>query len=122
MPRPLLAVGVAVLAVTTVMVFVGGWRTGVSWDETYHVLRMRNYLGPGWYLLNGDLLDGKPGPWEDQQFVYAPVTMSLLHLWSLAAGTDGSGEVSATATAYAARHLGLGLLSLGCLAAAATLA
>ncbi|KQW53393.1 hypothetical protein ASC77_03675 [Nocardioides sp. Root1257] len=121
-PRPLLAVGVVVLAVTTVMVFVGGWRTGVSWDETYHVLRMRNYLGPGWYLLNGDLLDGEPGPWEDQQFVYAPITMGLLHLWSLGAGTDGSGEVSATATAYAVRHLGLGLLSLGCLASVAALA
>ncbi len=122
-PRPLLLVAAAVLAGATVMVFAGGWRTGVSWDETYHVLRMRNYLGaPGWYLLDGDLLGNDPGPWEDQLYVYAPVTMVLLHGWSLLWGVDASGEVSTTATAYAVRHLGVGLLALPGLAGAAVLA
>lgn len=122
-PRPLLLVAAVVLAGATAMVFVGGWRTGVSWDETYHVARMRNYLGAsGWYLLDGDLLGDAPGPWEDQQYVYAPVTMLLLHGWAQLWGVEGAGEVSASATAYAVRHLGVGLLALPAPAAAATLA
>lgn len=122
-PRPLLIVAAAVLGCATVMVFAGGWRTGVSWDETYHVVRMRNYLGdPGWYLLDGDLLGDAPAPWEDQQYVYAPVTMVLLHGWAQLWGVEGAGEVSASATAYVVRHLGVGLLALPALAAVATLA
>ena len=122
-PRALQAVAFLVLAAALVMVFTGGWRTGVSWDETYHVLRMRNYLGsPGWYLLDGDLLGNAPGPWEDQLYVYAPFTMVLLHGWSELWGVDPSGVVSTTAKAFAVRHVGVGLISLVALAGAAALA
>lgn len=118
--RPLLLVAVGVLAVTTTMVFVGGWRTGVSWDETYHVLRMGNFLGPsGWYLLAQDLHGDEPGSWTSTEYVYGPMTMVLLHGLGLLAGTDGSGEISTTASAYAVRHLGVGLLSLLALGAVA---
>lgn len=121
-PRALQAVAVVVLAGALVMVFAGGWRTGVSWDETYHVLRMRNYLGPpGWYLLDGDLLGNAPGPWEDQLYVYAPLTMVLLHGWAQLWGVDPSGAVSTTAQAFAVRHLGVGLISLAALAGVAAL-
>lgn len=120
-PRPLLLVAAAVLAAGCVMVFAGGWRTGVSWDETYHVLRMRNYLGPaGWYVLDQDLHGDAPGSWAGTVYVYGPVTMVLLHALGTLAGVDGSGEVSTSATAYAVRHLGVGLLSLPALAAVAT--
>lgn len=119
-PRPLLYVAGAVLAVTTVMVFAGGWRTGVSWDETYHVLRMRNYLGDsGWYVLDQDLHGDDPGSWAGTVYVYAPVTMVLLHGLGLVLGLDDAGVVSTSATAYAVRHLGVGLLSLAALAAVA---
>ena len=122
-PRPLLLVAAVVLAAAVVMVFAGGWRTGVSWDETYHVLRMRTYLGPsGWYVLDHDLHGDDPGSWAGSVYVYAPVTMVLLHAWSMLTGVDGSGVVSASATAYAVRHLGVGLLSLPALAAVAALA
>ena len=50
----------------------------------------------------------RPGPWEDQRYVYAPVTMLLLHGWSMLWGTDGSGQVATTDQAYAVRHLGVG--------------
>ena len=84
---------------------------------------MRNYLGPaGWYLLDGDLLGTAPGPWEDQAYVYAPMTMVLLHAWSEVWGADPAGVVSTTARAFAVRHLGVGLLSLVSLAGAAALA
>ncbi|GAB3196862.1 hypothetical protein GCM10027062_07070 [Nocardioides hungaricus] len=125
-PRPhraLLAVAALVLAAALVMLFAGGWRTGVSWDEPYHVLRMRNYLGSsGWYLLDQDLLGDAPAPSEAQAYVYAPVTMVLLQAWSGLWGIDPWGVVSTTAQAYAVRHLGLAVISLAALAGVAALA
>lgn len=119
-PRPLLLLSVAVVVVGVVVVFVGGWRTGVSWDETYHVLRMRNFLEHGWYLLDADLQDGRPGPWEAQQYVYGPATMLLLQGWSLLWEVDGASGVAATPEAYAVRHLAIGLIAMLGVAAAAS--
>ena len=110
----------ATVAVGVAMTAVGAWRTGVSWDETYHVVRMRNYLDAGWYLLDGDLLGDEPGPWEDQRYVYGPATMGLAHLWSMLWGVDGPGRVSASAEAFALRHLVVVGISLVGVAAAAT--
>jgi hypothetical protein len=120
-PRPLLLLSAAVVVVGAAVVFIGGWRTGVSWDETYHVLRMRNYLDSGWYLLDADLQGGKPGPWEDQQFVYGPAAMLLLQGWSLLWGVDGASGVAATPEAFAVRHLAIGLIAMVGVAAAASL-
>jgi hypothetical protein len=120
-PRPLLLLSAAVVVVGAAVVFVGAWRTGVSWDETYHVLRMRNYLDTGWYLLDADLLGNEPGPWEDQQYVYGPATMLLLQGWSLLWGVDGASGVAATPEAYAVRHLAIGLIAMIGVAAAASL-
>lgn len=120
-PRPLLFVGGLVLAAGVVMAYAGAWRTGVAWDETYHVLRTRGFLEHGWYLLSGDLLDGRPAPWEQQAYVYAPVTGLLLHGWALLWGQDQAGTVSTTATAYALRHLVIATLGVLGLAATAGL-
>ena len=121
-PRVLLVVAVGVLVVAVPATFVGGWLTGVSWDETYHVMRLTTFLEHGWYLLERDMLGGEPGPWEDQQYVYGPATTLLLHAWSVLWGVEGWGTVSASATAYAVRHLGVTLLSLLGVAATAALA
>lgn len=120
-PRPLLLLSAGAVAVGAVIVFLGAWRTGVSWDETYHVLRMRNFLDSGWYLLDADLDGGQPGAWEDQQYVYGPATMLLLHAWSLLWGVDGASGVPATADAYAVRHLAVALIALVGVAAAGAL-
>ncbi|MDF9715924.1 hypothetical protein INN71_16150 [Nocardioides sp. ChNu-153] len=104
-PRPLLAVAALVVATTTVVAVLGAWQTGVSWDETYHVARMRSFLEHGWYLLEGDLDGDRPGAWEDQAYVYAPVTALLMHAAVVLAGLEGPGEVVATGEAYAVRHL-----------------
>ncbi|WP_300401219.1 hypothetical protein [Nocardioides sp.] len=110
-PRSLVVVAAVALAAGVAIAVVGAWRTGVSWDETYHVVRMRNYLEHGWYLLDQDLDGSAPGAWVDQRYVYAPATMGLLHAWSMLWGVDGAGTVEATDQAYAVRHLGVVLIS-----------
>jgi hypothetical protein len=120
-PRLLVVVAGVVLVGAVAITVAGAWRTGVSWDETYHVVRMRNYLEHGWYLLDADLDVGSPGAWQQQRYVYAPVTMGLLHLWSMLWGIDPAGSVAATDQAYAVRHLGVVLISLTGVAATAVL-
>lgn len=120
-PRPLLAVAAAVLLTTVALAVHGAWTTGVSWDETYHVGRMRSFLEHGWYLLEGDLDGDRPGAWEDQAYVYAPVTALLMHAAVVLAGLEGPREVVATGDAYAVRHLVVVTIGLvGTLAVAAT--
>lgn len=122
-PRWLWRLALAIVVAMPVVILVGGWRTGVAWDETYHVFRMRTFLEHGWYLLDGDLTTGntpRPGDWVRDTYVYGPVTMALLHGLCLLVGIDHSGQVAATATAYAVRHLGvavIGMLGVGATAA-----
>lgn len=123
-PRWLVVVAAAVVATTSAYAVVGAWTTGMSWDEAYHVDRMRNYLDSGWYLLAGDLdpRTGEPGWWEDQAYVYAPVTAILMHLAAVAAGAEPSGEIAASGQAYAVRHLVIVAIAFVGLGAAAHLA
>ena len=95
--RVLLVVAVGVLVVAVPATVLGGWLTGVSWDETYHVMRLTTFLEHGWYLLERDMLGSEPGPWEDQQYVYGPATTLLLHAWSVLWGVEGWSTVAASA-------------------------
>jgi hypothetical protein len=120
-PRALRYVSVAALVAGVAMIFLGGWRIGVTWDEPLHVQRFNNYLDTGWYLGDGQLEHGEPGPVVTQQYVYAPATMLILHGLGVATGVEEPGAASASADAYAVRHLGIGLISvLGILAVAGT--
>ncbi len=111
----------AVLGVGVCLIFVGGLRVGVTYDEPLHVQRFNNYLETGWYLGNGQVVDGEPTEGMRQQYVYAPVTMSILHRLTVLSGVEDSGAAATTADAYAMRHLGIGLISvLGLWAVAAT--
>ena len=121
-PPRALTVGAGVAVTVGVGIAVlGAWRTGVSWDETYHVMRMRTFLEHGWYLLEQDMDGAAPGSWVDQRYVYGPVSMVLLHAWSVVWGVDAPGRVAATDQAYAVRHLGVVLIALVGLAATATI-
>lgn len=121
-PRPLLVTACVVLLASSVMLFAGAWRIGISYDEPYHVMRLQNYLDLGWFLLADDLHDGRPGSWVHDVSVYAPVAALLLHGANLVAGNDAPGVVAATAEAYAVRHVGVALLSLPAAVSAAALA
>jgi hypothetical protein len=120
-PRAVVWASVLVLLVTTAMLLWGAWRTGVSVDEPYHVLRLRNLFETGWYLLDDDLDGSVPGAWVSDEYVYAPVATLLMHAVCVVLGIEGGGTVSASESAYAVRHLVVALLGLlGAFAVAAT--
>ena len=111
--------GVVVLGVATTLAVLGAFRTGVTTDEPIHVMRLRNYLDTGWYALDWDFGGAGPGGDGTNTFVYAPVTMLLLHAWSVLWGVEGWGEVSTSPHAYDVRHLGvvvIGLVGVGAVA------
>ncbi|MBO9523888.1 MAG: hypothetical protein J7518_20325 [Nocardioidaceae bacterium] len=120
-PRLLTAASVLVLAVTATLMVLGAFRTGITTDEPIHVMRLRNYLDNGWYALDWDYRGDGPGSADTNTFVYAPVTMLLLHAWSVLWGVEGWGEVSTTPHAYDVRHLGDVLIALVGLAAVAAI-
>lgn len=117
-PAWLVRVSACVLVAATVVAVVGAVRIGVTVDETFHVVRLDNYLDRGWYLLDDDFGASGPGSWVEDVYVYAPVTTLLLHLLNVVAGNDQWGNVSASADAYVVRHLGVVLI--GALGVAAT--
>lgn len=120
-PRYLLWVSGAVVVVGTAMVVIGAYRTGISWDEPYHVARLRNYFEHGWYAVDWSVADGGATDGESNTLVYGPVTMLLLHGFTVLLGESGWYSVATTPEAYAARHLGVALIALvGTAAAAAT--
>lgn len=104
---------VAVIAVGTIVMLAGAVKIGVTVDETFHVLRLRNFLDTGWYLLDDDLTaDGRPGGWVQDTYVYAPVATLLLHLPNVVLGNESWSTVSASSSAYVVRHLAVAVLAM----------
>lgn len=120
-PRLLRWVSVATLVAGVVLIFAGGLRVGVTYDEPLHVQRFNNYLETGWYLGDGQVVAGEPTENMRQQYVYAPATMLLLHGLGVVVGVEEPAAASTSSEAYAVRHLGIGVISLlGLWAVAAT--
>ncbi|MDP3893099.1 hypothetical protein, partial [Nocardioides sp.] len=120
-PRALVAVAAVVVTVTTVLAVLGASRTGVTTDEPIHVMRLENFFRTGWYALDWDFGGSGPGSEGTNTFVYAPVTMLLLHAWSVLWGVEAWGEVSTSPHAYDVRHLGVVLIGLVGVAATAAI-
>ncbi len=113
-PLVILAVCIAVIAVTAVVLFVGGSRVGATWDERAHVGMLQTYFDTGWnvgpdWLVNGEL-DPFTGKWP--YFVYAPVASLLAHAAAVMTGNEPWGAFSASPEAYAARHIATALIAL----------
>lgn len=100
------------LLASVVVLLLGAWRIGVTWDEPLHVQRYDNYAATGWYLGDGQVEGGEPTEGMKQQFVYGPATMLLLHGLGRVAGTDEPGSAGVSDEAYVVRHLGVAALSL----------
>ncbi len=110
--------GLVVLAAAAMGV-VGALRTGVTWDEPYHVMRLRNFLEHGWFALDWAVDGGASTSGDDNTLVYAPIAMLLLHGLTALVGVEGWGSVTTTPAAHDVRHLGVLLLGLAGTAAAA---
>jgi hypothetical protein len=120
-PRLLLWVSAGVVSAGVAMAVVGALRTGISWDEPFHVMRLRNFLGEGWFALDWSVDSAPAINGDDNTLVYGPVTMLLLHALGVLVGTEGWGEVATTPEAFLVRHLGVVAIGLiGTTAAAAT--
>lgn len=118
-PRFLVWVSVGLVVAGTVMAVVGALRTGVSWDEPFHVMRLRNFFDHGWFSVDWSTDSGGSTDGDNNTLVYGPVAMLLLHGLSVLVGVDGWQTVSTTPAAYDVRHLGVVLIGLAGTAAAA---
>jgi hypothetical protein len=111
-PRLLVVLSIAVIGLATVLAVLGAIRTGVTTDEPIHVMRLRNYFETGWYALDWDYAGEGPGSDGTNTYVYAPVAMLLLHVWSVLWGVEGWHDVADSQYAYQVRHLGVVLVGL----------
>ncbi|CUR60134.1 membrane hypothetical protein [metagenome] len=110
-PRWLIWLCAAVIVAGAALTVAGAFRIGITVDETFHVVRLRNYFDHGWYLLDDDLGPSGPGAWVTDSYVYAPVTALFLHLLNVVVGNEAWSGVSTSADAYVVRHLGVALLA-----------
>ena len=98
---------------------LGALRTGISWDEPYHVMRLRNYLDHGWFALDWAVEGDGSTSADSNTLVYGPVAMLLLHGLGALVGVESWDTVATTPAAYDVRHLGVLLIGLAGTAAAA---
>ncbi len=113
-PRLIVILALLVILVTTIAMFLGGFRVGATWDERAHVHFLQTYFDTGWNVGLGWLVDGELDPFTGKwpYFVYGPVTSLLAHGAAVIAGQEAWGDSSFTAGAYAARHVAIGLIAL----------
>ncbi|MFL6021863.1 MAG: hypothetical protein ACJ72O_00845 [Marmoricola sp.] len=115
-PRLLQWVSLGVVVAGVTMGLVGALRTGTSWDEPFHVMRLRNYLDHQMFGLDWS---GNPDDPGSNTLVYGPVAMLLLHGLGALVGVEHWNTVSTSPAAYEVRHVGVALIGLACTAAAA---
>lgn len=121
-PRFLVWVSVGLVLAGTVMAVVGALRTGVSWDEPFHVMRLRNFFDHGWFSVDWSTDSGGSTAGDNNTLVYAPIAMLLLHGLGVLVGVEDWHTIATTPAAYDVRHLGVVLIGLAGTAAAAGIA
>ncbi len=119
-PKVVFGLCLLVVAAATVIMFVGAFHVGATWDERAHLGMLQTYFETGWnvgpdWLVNGDL-DSFTGKWP--YFVYAPVASLLIHFSAAVSGTEPWGGFSTSPEAFAARHVMTAVIALVGIAAA----
>ena len=119
MPRWLAWLSLVVVASGVVMLMVGAWVSGVTWDEKTHVLMLQTFLDQGWNVTPDALVDGNPDPnyiWG--VYVYGPVAELVAHGVTAAMGLESLGTLEYTPLAYAGRHIAIAIMATVGIAAA----
>ncbi|WP_322937307.1 hypothetical protein [Nocardioides bizhenqiangii] len=111
-PRFLVWVSAGVVAAGVTMSVVGALRTGISWDEPFHVMRLRNLFEHGWFSVDWSTDAGGSIAGDNNTLVYGPVMMLLLHGLCVLVGVEDWNAVATSPTAYDVRHLGVVIIGL----------
>jgi hypothetical protein len=111
---PVTAVAALVLAFGAVQLAAGALEAGVTLDEPLHVERAESWLRDGWYVPEGQLVEGRPAPGDPAAtpYVYGPAFEAVAHVANFVAGNESIGGISRSADAYAVRHLTVAALAL----------
>jgi len=113
-PRILIWISGLVTVAGLVMMFVGAWNVGATWDERTHVIMLQTFLEQGWNVTPDALLpDGTIDPnfiWG--VYVYGPVGELVAHASSALLGLESWGEPIYTAASTSGRHVGIALMGL----------
>jgi hypothetical protein len=102
-----------------VMMFVGAWTVGVTWDERTHVVFLQTFFDIGWNIDPIAIVDDVPDPryiWG--VYVYGPVGELVAHAVSTLLGAEEWGEPVYTALSGSTRHLGIALMATAGIVAA----
>jgi hypothetical protein len=117
-----LLTSVLVFIITTINVFLlifGSSRIGNSWDEAIHVRWLQVFFDQGWYT-DSIWVVGPSKTLDPLGYTYGPVSHLIGHFVGVFFGAETFGQVSYSAEAYQARHLGMALIGvLGILASGA---
>jgi len=118
-PTLVLVAAAAVLLVNVVVMFLGAWVVGPSWDEPVHADRLATWFQTEWYVPSWQMTGGSPTEGTPGLYVYGPVAALLAHGVAVLLGAEGLGQSLQTADAYAARHLAIALMAVVGVAAVA---
>lgn len=120
MPNVIVIFSIIGIAAALVMLLLGAWTVGETWDEKTHVAFLQAYFDLGWNTDPNAIVEGQPDPryiWG--VYVYGPIGELISHAVSIAFSQEQWGAPVHTALSTSTRHLGtaisavIGLASVG---------
>jgi hypothetical protein len=109
-PVVVVALSILVIASGLVLLFLGAWTTGTTWDEKTHVAFLQSYFDSGWNTDPIAIVNDVPDPryiWG--VYVYGPVAELISHAVSVLFGAESWGKPVFDAFSSSTRHVGTAL-------------
>ena len=119
-PRWILWLAAVLIITCTVMMFVGAWAVGSTWDEHSQTVFLQTYFNSGWFVAPGAVVHGVADPhYMFGIYVYGPVADLIAHGFTALIGLEPWKSQSTSAAAYGARHTAIAGIALAGVAASA---
>lgn len=96
-----------------VMMIVGAWVVGITWDEKSNMMNLQSFFDSGWNVPTEGIVNGQPDPhfiWGI--YVYGPVSELFSHIFGVLSGNENWGHLTYSSQAFAARHLAIPVFGL----------